>query len=222
MPDNDQPMWPDGDEDTSSRGGGATARLPIPKPGQTSTDRLAVPNVTPGPPGSWFKPIVPPDLTWATLTGPGGAVRPDGVPNAVTVWLPLTDATTLNSCIHVVPADRDPGYRTGGGANAFEMGDIRALPAQAGSILCWTQALMHWGSHSSPRAVAPRISIAFEYQRADVPPFRTPLLQPGELPSFEDRLKLICMQILFYAHMYDVPPEMTAIAHQILGTNSAG
>ncbi|MEU4672460.1 D-alanyl-D-alanine carboxypeptidase/D-alanyl-D-alanine-endopeptidase [Amycolatopsis sp. NPDC023774] len=72
MPDNDQPMWPAGDEDTSSRGGGATARFPIPKPGQTVTDRLAVPNVTapagssPGsderPPGSWFKPNVPPEL----------------------------------------------------------------------------------------------------------------------------------------------------------------
>ncbi|WP_255638517.1 D-alanyl-D-alanine carboxypeptidase/D-alanyl-D-alanine-endopeptidase [Amycolatopsis sp. DSM 110486] len=72
MSDNDQPMWPDGDEDTSSRGGGATARFPIPKPGQTVTDQLAVPNVTPPagsspgaggrPPGSWFKPNVAPEL----------------------------------------------------------------------------------------------------------------------------------------------------------------
>ncbi|MEV8608647.1 D-alanyl-D-alanine carboxypeptidase/D-alanyl-D-alanine-endopeptidase [Amycolatopsis sp. NPDC051373] len=72
MSDNDQPMWPEGDEDKSSRGGGATARFPIPEPGQTVTDRLAVPNVTPPagsspgagerPPGSWFKPNVPPEL----------------------------------------------------------------------------------------------------------------------------------------------------------------
>ncbi len=151
-----------------------------------------------------------------------GAIRPDGMPNAITVWLPLTDATTLNSCIHVVPADRDPGYNADTGAAAFAMGDIRALPAQAGSILCWTQGIMHWGSHSSSRAVEARISMAFEYQRGDVPPFRTPLLQPRELPSFEDRLKLICMQILFYAHMYDVPPEMTAIAHEILGVQPEG
>ncbi|MBB4687772.1 D-alanyl-D-alanine carboxypeptidase/D-alanyl-D-alanine endopeptidase [Amycolatopsis jiangsuensis] len=62
MPDNDQPRWPTGDEDASSRGEEATAGLPLPKRNSGTTDRLAVPNVTPGDgPGSWFRPNVPPE-----------------------------------------------------------------------------------------------------------------------------------------------------------------
>ncbi|WP_199730373.1 D-alanyl-D-alanine carboxypeptidase/D-alanyl-D-alanine endopeptidase [Amycolatopsis panacis] len=60
MPDNDQPRWPTGDEDATPHGEGATGGLPLPKRTAGTTERLAVPNVTPGDgPGSWFRPNVP-------------------------------------------------------------------------------------------------------------------------------------------------------------------
>ncbi|MGW7534740.1 D-alanyl-D-alanine carboxypeptidase/D-alanyl-D-alanine endopeptidase [Amycolatopsis sp. NPDC054798] len=62
MPENDQPRWPTGDEDTSSATDRATSRLPLPKRDAGATAQLSVPNVTPGEgPGSWFKPNVPPE-----------------------------------------------------------------------------------------------------------------------------------------------------------------
>ncbi|GAA3556823.1 D-alanyl-D-alanine carboxypeptidase/D-alanyl-D-alanine-endopeptidase [Amycolatopsis ultiminotia] len=77
MPDNDQPRWPTGDEDTSPRGEEATAGLPLPKRNAGSTDRLAVPNVTPGDgPGSWFRPNVPPDPV-PGVNAPEESAKPD-------------------------------------------------------------------------------------------------------------------------------------------------
>ncbi|WP_244223790.1 D-alanyl-D-alanine carboxypeptidase/D-alanyl-D-alanine endopeptidase [Amycolatopsis circi] len=62
MPENDQPRWPTGDEDTSSATDRATSRLPLPKRDAGATAQLSVPNVTPGDgPGSWFQPNVPPE-----------------------------------------------------------------------------------------------------------------------------------------------------------------
>ncbi|WP_409184534.1 D-alanyl-D-alanine carboxypeptidase/D-alanyl-D-alanine-endopeptidase [Amycolatopsis sp. VS8301801F10] len=62
MPENDQPRWPTGDEDTSSQPDRATSRLPLPKRDAGATAQLSVPNVTPGDgPGSWFRPNVPPE-----------------------------------------------------------------------------------------------------------------------------------------------------------------
>jgi hypothetical protein len=40
------------------------------------------------------------------------SLLPDGSPKVVTLWLPLTDATPLNGCMYIVPADRDPTYGT--------------------------------------------------------------------------------------------------------------
>ncbi len=63
MPDNDQPMWPSADEDTSSGKGGKTDKLPLPDTSAAPPEQPAVPKVTEGkPPGSWFKPNVPPKL----------------------------------------------------------------------------------------------------------------------------------------------------------------
>lgn len=78
--------------------------------------------------------------------------RPDGSPKSLTVWLPLIDAIPVKVCMYVVPADRDPTYNsTAEGPLRFALTDIRALPAQAGSILVWTQAIVHWGAHAAHR-----------------------------------------------------------------------
>jgi hypothetical protein len=62
----------------------------------------------------------------------------NGMPKSLTVWIPLTDATTDNGCMYVLPADRDPTYRTDQLVFPYfrqVAGDIRALPIQAGKIL---------------------------------------------------------------------------------------
>jgi hypothetical protein len=126
----------------------------------------------------------------------------DGSPKVVTLWLPLTDATPLNGCMYLVPADRDPTYGTAEESqHRFSLADIRALPAASGAVLGWDQAVLHWGSHAANRQVAPRISIACEFQRRDVEPYNVPLLDPLDPPDFRTRQVLIGRQMLRYQHM---------------------
>ncbi|WP_235079612.1 D-alanyl-D-alanine carboxypeptidase/D-alanyl-D-alanine endopeptidase [Amycolatopsis orientalis] len=80
MPENDQPRWPTGDEDTSSQADRATSRLPLPKRDAGATAQLSVPNVTPGDgPGSWFRPNVPPKEV-PGLNAPSDAPMPPAEP----------------------------------------------------------------------------------------------------------------------------------------------
>lgn len=60
------------------------------------------------------------------------------------------------------------------------------------------------------------MSMALEFQRADIQPFNLPLL--GTLPvlDFPSRLKLVAKQILQYQHMYPLPAETQAMAQQVL------
>ena len=144
-------------------------------------------------------------------------LEPDNSPHSLTVWLPLTDAVPLNGCMHVLPAHLDERFRTRewGGEDNNRVSDpqaIRALPATAGSFLAWNQALLHWGGRASRLAAGPRISVAFEFQRADVPAFNQPLLDPQRMPSFTERLGLIGKQVLQYRHMYPLAPDVEAIA----------
>ncbi len=145
------------------------------------------------------------------------ALRPDRSAKSLTVWLPLSEATTLNGCMYILPADRDPTYATPNDKNwQIDLPEIRALPAQPGTIFCWTQAVLHWGSHGSTRETRPRISVAFEYQAADIPPYNQPLSAPLEVPDFSGRLRLIAKQILQYQHMYPLRDDVKAIAETML------
>lgn len=150
------------------------------------------------------------DAGWTPHRDKGGTtLRPDGMPNSITVWLPLTDATPLTSCMYIVPAHLDPTYGTAReGEWRFDLPSVRALPAKPGDVLIWNQAVLHWGSKSAAHGKASRISMAIEFQRADVPPMNPPLIQPGVLLPFEQRLKLIARQVLQYRHMYKVAPDL--------------
>tara|TARA_A100001015_G_C15043592_1_gene741672 strand:+ start:1695 stop:2588 length:894 start_codon:yes stop_codon:yes gene_type:complete len=131
-------------------------------------------------------------------------IREDGRPNSLTLWIPLSDATTENGCISILPASLDPNYPHKPDLQIPNLQDIRAIPAKKGSLLGWNQAIIHWGGRCSEWADEPRISLAFEVQRRDIAPFNTPLLNPKTRPSFKDRLKLIGKQILQYQHMYNL------------------
>lgn len=135
-----------------------------------------------------------------------GSLFKNNEPKSLTVWIPLSKASPNNSCMYILPANKDNFYNKPKLDSANFPGvvsDIKALPAEAGDVLMWTQEVYHWGSSSGEDSLnEPRISIAFEFQRSDVAPFNKILLEPNLLPTFNDRLALIAMQILQYTHMY--------------------
>jgi Methylase involved in ubiquinone/menaquinone biosynthesis len=149
----------------------------------------------------------------------GNTLLPDGMPKCVTIWIPLSDAIPLNGCMYILPAPFDPNYggkvQKGEKKESINFQDIRALPATAGSVLCWNHAVLHWGSRSSERAPHPRISLAFEFQRSDVEPYQVPLLDPSNPPNFNQRLALIGKQILKYQHMYPLSEELAELATEL-------
>ena len=145
------------------------------------------------------------------------ALWPDGSPKSLTTWIPLSPATTLNGCMYIVPALLDPTYGTERQDQwEFAYPSIRALPGNPGDFFIWNQAVLHWGSTSSPRAPESRVSMAFEFQSTEVPPWNQPLLPPLTSLPFELRLKLIAKQVLQYRHMYAVDPAIEETALKLL------
>ncbi|MBI3840189.1 MAG: hypothetical protein HY288_19885 [Planctomycetia bacterium] len=143
----------------------------------------------------------------------------DGAPLSLTLWLPLNEVTPLTSCIYLVPSNRDQTFNTPQEDQwRFDLPSIRALPAKPGEYLCWNQAVLHWGSRASPFATRPRMSMAMECQRGDIPAFNAPLLAPLVQLSFEQRLVLIAKQILQYRHMYALSPELEALAQRLVSS----
>jgi hypothetical protein len=151
-------------------------------------------------------------------------VLEDGMSTTITTWIPLSDATVLNGCIYVLPAHLDVNYpRNSKNFNlkSFDLPDLqslRALPAKEGSVLCWTEALLHMGSRSSDRATGPRISISYTYQRGDVHAYESPTLNPFTLPTFQERIGLIGQTIVNYKVQGRVSNDMVSIAAK-LGVN---
>lgn len=98
------------------------------------------------------------------------AVRADGLPRLLNVWLPLTDVSPDNACMYVLPAHLDPNFPERVDGGEFSLKDwqnIRALPARAGSPLGWNTQVLHWGGRSSGRAAMPRISVGIYFHSAD-------------------------------------------------------
>ena len=126
------------------------------------------------------------------------AFAADGMPTLVNIWVALTDATPLNSCMYVLPGHLDPDYprpreQRGGEQNLHEiqLQDVRSLPVKAGSVICWSSSLLHWGGRSSRFAAGPRMSFAMYFQRGDVPHIHpTSMDIPGSIP-FNYRLYLV-------------------------------
>jgi Phytanoyl-CoA dioxygenase (PhyH) len=144
------------------------------------------------------------------------ALYPDGRPKSLTTWIALSQATPLNGCMYIVPAHQDPTYNTPDEKNwRFDYAGIRALPADAGDIFVWNQAVLHWGSRTSAHGGESRVSMAFEFQRGDVPAFNTPLLPPLQFLGFDRRLSLIVKQIMQYRHMYKIDPAIEKLASSL-------
>lgn len=57
-----------------------------------------------------------------------------GLPNLITIWVPFTDATPSNSCIHVLPTSLDPNFPGHLERSDFNRQSVKALPAKAGTL----------------------------------------------------------------------------------------
>lgn len=140
---------------------------------------------------------------------------PDRRPKTLSVWLPLTEATPLNSCMYVLPKHRDPDYADGApDLLRGQLEDIRAVPAVPGDSLLWTSVLIHWGSHASELAQRPRLSMSVEFQRMDEPPFSRFFMQSGYDLTLEQKLAIIGLGVVKYQHKEKLSDELTARARR--------
>lgn len=134
---------------------------------------------------------------------------PSGRPAMMSLWIPLSEATLDNGCMYVIPTSCHPTI----GARFGSLGDdvtrdeletllqcARALPAQAGSVMGWHGQVVHWGSTANGRSTHPRISLALEFQNAELAAESPTLLMDPDapMPSFGQRLLLIAAQIRMY------------------------
>ena len=139
-----------------------------------------------------------------------------GAPLSITLWAALTDATTQNGCIHVLPAPLDLQYGNPHATNEIlHVQCVRALPAPAGTVLGWTSALLHWGGVARAGHTG-RTSIAFEWQRADRPPPDEPTFPRGWIPAPAKRRALILRQWAQYEHMHELPDAQRAALTAVL------
>lgn len=149
-----------------------------------------------------------------------------GMPKSITVWIPLSNVDCTNSCIYVLPANRDPTYFNGNDIRLSEnvwpdiLPNIRALPVQAGSVLIWNQAIWHWGSKTSSRVTEPRISLSIEFQSRKSNLLNVPVSNPLLFPTYDERLALVAKQILQYQHMYPLDDDVRNLATDIIMNHS--
>jgi hypothetical protein len=128
-------------------------------------------------------------------------LQSDGSPIFGTVWIPLTDVTTQHACMYVLPTNQDPnvpGKLESYSVPQEKVQAIRALPAEAGSIMGWNTFALHWGSKSSKWASGPRISIATYIKRAEERTFNSVSVQSNQFLSLEARLAVIGLNMAHY------------------------
>lgn len=146
---------------------------------------------------------VPPGSTLRTGFGAYGRHRDyfvdrhfidGGLPRILNTWIPLTDVTTLDSCMYVVHPDGDADYRTESQdvrSEAITLEDIRALPTPAGSVTAFSTRAAHWGSRSSRFATGPRIAVTCVLQRRDCTPFEPEVIDLTQPLAWDRRFALV-------------------------------
>lgn len=170
-------------------------------------------------PDIWAWRVTAGQAGWRPHRDMPGGIFPDTLrPKQMVVWIPVTKAYPLNSCMYVVPKPYDKKYaELGEDKFAGRFPDVRALPSEAGDILSWTPRVFHWGSRSADKHnMRPRMSIACAFQRSDVDSYNDFWLDPAAAPDFEIRLHVIAKQILQYRHMYAFTDDLVSLAETIM------
>ncbi|WP_417829365.1 phytanoyl-CoA dioxygenase family protein [Thalassospira sp.] len=136
---------------------------------------------------------------------------------SLSLWVPLSDATPENGCMHVLPRNFEKEYAAAvSSPHEVLLQDIRALPAGPGAVMGWRQDLYHWGGRASPHAAEPRISLSLEFQNAAFDPLADELLELDTPPLFLQRLALIARQFEKYRHMQSLDVNMVRWAEQVV------
>lgn len=173
-------------------------------------------------PNMWIH-RVPPHASargWPAHTDGGPetwTVRADGLPNRVTCWIALTDATLTNGCLALVPKRFAPAGLDGlyeSGSLGFQdlralLGGTRPIPAAAGTMACWDFSVLHWSSMRQESAEPARIAVSYELLSAADRPLaeEQPLLDPfAPLPSFAERLVHVSRSLSMYGK-YEIHAE---------------
>jgi hypothetical protein len=148
-------------------------------------------------------------------------------PDRLTLWLPISDATLENGCMyvlpkHLVPASIPDDFANNAGVISPEvwrtmLQGCRALPAKAGSVLAWDFQVIHWSSLCDG-AAEPRMSLAVELIGASAEPADSelPLLDPGSLPPFAERLRAIANGVLSYQRFEPAALRYAGLARRML------
>jgi hypothetical protein len=131
---------------------------------------------------------------------PGKALNDDGSPNTLSAWMPITEATTENGCVYVVPSMHDKNYDNGSNDRADAgLQAIRAVPAKPGDVLIWTGETYTWQSRTSQYWKGkPQMSLSWEFQSAAASPFEGYVVDSLPYVPFEMRLALIAQQMPRY------------------------
>jgi hypothetical protein len=145
--------------------------------------------------------------------------------NRISVWLALTDATTTNGCMFVVPPKSMPeSFRTMKIETLPTMDVMRAMhatramPVPAGASLGWDFDVFHWGG----RAVQPgleRRALSMEFLAATESPEEdeVPILDvDAPLPSLDLRLKVIAIGLDTYSKREPLAARFRSLTDELL------
>jgi hypothetical protein len=145
--------------------------------------------------------------------------------NRISVWLALTDATTTNGCMFVVPPKSMPeSFRTLKIETLPTMDVMRAMhatramPVGAGASLGWDFDVFHWGG----RAVQPgleRRALSMEFLGAGESPEEdeVPILDvDAPLPSLDLRLKVIAIGLDTYSKREPLAARFRSLTDDLL------
>jgi hypothetical protein len=160
---------------------------------------------------AWYVRPLESDAGWRPHRDGFSASAPkEKPPDALTVWLALTDASCLNGCMYVVPAHWDESAPPNGSSEREvvlsdrELQNVRALPAPAGSMVAWNHSIIHWGGRASSRAANPRCSIALMFRRLEEGPANSAWIRLHEMPSFQKRLGLVGHYVRVYPNRFAI------------------
>lgn len=116
----------------------------------------------------------------------------------LSIWIALTDASVQNSCLYAIPSNRltvklNKHHKTL--EYNEDLQNVRALPTYAGGFIMWDQVTNIWESQPSKFATDPRISISFSVVRKNSSNDNAIPMDGKTIPSFNERIKLICQSI---------------------------
>jgi len=162
------------------------------------------------------------------------ALEPDGLPNYITAWMPITDATPKSSCLYFIPRMYDSTYDNRNGADEYmnkifttneSYQNILSVPMTTGGLLSFTSRTVHWGSKPLPPIKGSKVKYAprqaFSIAVANRKFEKGALAREGavEFPTFLESVLLAISQALRYNHQSPLSKEHQNCFKKILKNN---